>query len=163
MERYLDGELLPEKLRNFEDHLRSCVKCRQVLEQKREQRRQRVWGLMPNEVPISTEEILEAVYRESPETMPKSPLEALTGPSEPKWWEKFKSFAFRPAPAIAFALCIIALGLSLFLPFGTHKLNEAGIVIEEIESSGSVVIFQPEHTNTTIIWMVPPDKTEEAT
>ncbi|RTZ91344.1 MAG: hypothetical protein DSY91_05125, partial [Deltaproteobacteria bacterium] len=59
--------------------------------------------------------------------------------------------------------CIIALGLSLFLPFGTHKLNEAGIVIEEIESSGSVVIFQPEHTNTTIIWMVPPDKTEEAT
>jgi len=160
MERYLDGELLPEKIRFFEEHLKTCIHCRRVLEQKREERRQRIIGLMPEVVPISTDEILSAVQR----LWPSGESDAtFTLPPRTVWWEKIKSLAFRPAPAIALALCIIALGMSFFLPFGTQKPREHGIVIEEIESSQSIMIYQPEHTETTLIWIVPSSGKQEAT
>jgi len=163
MDRYLDRELTPEKVRPFEDHLRSCQRCRQVLEQKREQRRQRILGLIPEDVPITTEEILAAVQGK-PLTEPvlESPEESQVAPIS-HWWDTLRRFAFRPAPAIALALCIIALGLSFFLPFGSKKNRESGIVIEQIESSGTVMIFQPEQTDTTVIWIVPQDEKKEAT
>ena len=67
-----------------------------------------------------------------------------------------KKWVFRPVPATAFALCIIALGLSLFLPFNTHRKDSgAGVIIDQIESSQNVMIYQPEKTDTTIIWIMP--------
>ena len=161
MERYLDGELLPEKVRVFEAHLRACPKCRKELETKREQRRLRIHGLIPEEVPLTTEDIIAAVCGDVPARQPRGEVIPLATP--PGWWEKFRSFAFRPAPAIAFALCIVALGLSLFLPFGILKNGEPGIVIENIQSSSSVVIFQSEHADTTLIWIVPNGEDQEAT
>ncbi len=161
MERYLDGELPAEKIRFFEDHLRTCGNCRQALEQKRLQRRQRILGLIPDEVPLSTEEILSAVHGGL--SIEGSPVEERVAPTPSGWWKRFRTVAFRPAPAIAFAICIIALGLSFFLPFGQKKVHEPGIIIEQIESSGSVMIFQPEQSDTTVIWIVPSDRDKEAT
>jgi len=161
MDRYLDGELPAEKIHTFEDHLRACAKCRRALELKREQRRQRVLGLIPTEVPISTEEIIAAVRGDVLVETPRE--EALPAAERLKWWERIRLIVFRPASAVAFALCMIALGLSFFLPFGSHKAVEPGIVIEQIESSGSVMIFQPEHSDTTLIWIVPTDENREAT
>ena len=161
MERYLDGELPSEKLFTFENHLKTCSKCRQLLERKREERRMRITALIPNEIPLSTEDILSTIQNRLPQRPPAAdviPLKSLP------WWVKIKKIATHPAPAIAFALCLIALGLSFFLPFGTQKTRvEPGIVIEQIESSGSVMIFQPNQTNTTLIWIVPTHENEEAT
>ncbi len=160
MERYLDKELLPEKIHGFEDHLRTCVRCRRVLDEKREQRRLRVESLIPDEIPITTDEIIFAIQGESvPEGAVPSSMEDTT-----PWWKKLKTLTFRPVPAIAFAVCLIALGLSLFLPFGSHTHRKPGIVIEEIESTHSFVIYRPQHTGTTVIWIVPAKRgSKEAT
>jgi len=160
MEKYLDGELLPEKIPAFEDHLRTCIRCRQALEEKREQRRMRILHLMPDEIPITTDEIMEIVQEK---WLSESPAEVLLFPQKVSWLEKFRAFAFRPAPAIALALCIVALGLSLFLPFGSHKGLNPGIVIEKIESTHSFMIYQPEQSGTTVIWIVPMEEEKEAT
>ena len=151
MERYLDKELLPEKIHAFEDHLRTCVRCRKVLEEKREQRRLRIEALVPNEIPITEEEILRTVQGEwSPEVSISTPLKLKI-----PWWRRLKTLTFKPLPAIAFAVCLIALGLSLFLPFGSRIHQERGIIIEEIESTHSFMIYRPQHTETTLIWIVP--------
>ena len=160
MERYLDGELLPEKIHTFEEHLRTCGKCRRALEEKREQRRMRVMHLMPEEIPITTDEIMEVIQGENPAEFS---AEIVPFPQKVSWLQRFKTFAFRPAPAIALALCIIALSLSIFLPFGSHKNFKPGIVIEKIESTRSYMIYQPEQSDTTVIWIVPLEKKKEAT
>ncbi len=152
MERYLDKELLPEKIHAFEDHLRRCVRCRRILEEKREQRALRISSLMPTEIPLTTEEILLKVQgKEAFEETEDMPLPKGT----PSLWEKLRAFPFRPAPAIAFALCLLALGLSLFLPFGSHTLTKPSIVIEKIASTHSFMIYRPRGTETTVIWIVP--------
>lgn len=160
IDRYLDGELPPEKILFFEEHLKTCIRCRHALEKKREERRQRISGLMPDTVPISTDEILSSVQHLWPSLEPDA---ISTLPFRNVWWKKFKAFTFRPAPAIALALCIIALGMSFFLPFGTHKPLKHGIVIEEIESTQYIMIYQPEHTETTLIWIAPTSGKREAT
>lgn len=159
MDRYLDGELLPEKIHAFEDHLRTCIHCRRVLEEKRQQRRMRVSSLMPAEIPISTEEIFDMIQEKWPS---EEPAKILPFPYQTLWWEKIKTLTFQPAPALALALCIIALGLSFFLPFGSHKELKPGIVIEEIESTRSFMIYQPKYIETTVIWIVPTKGKKEA-
>ncbi len=156
MDRYLDGELLPEKIRAFENHLRTCVQCRRLLDQMREQRRMRVRCLMPQSSPPSTDQILQAMGQ--PEF--QSPrAEILPFPLRQSWWHRAKRWTFRPVPTVAFALCLIALGLSLFLPFRAHRAWTPGIVIEKVESTQSVVIYQPEPMGPTVMWIMPAEKT----
>ena len=152
MDRYLDGELLPEKIHAFENHLRTCVQCRRLLDQMREQRRLRVSSLMPRTSPPPTDQILRAIG--TPEFQgPRA--EILPFPFALSWWQRVKRWTFRPVPAIALTLCLIALGLSLFLPFRSHHAWTPGVVIEKIESSRSVVIYQPEPSGPTVIWIMP--------
>ncbi len=161
LDRYIDGELPTENRLSLENHLKVCAGCRSALEQKREERRQRISALIPKEVPLSTEEILAAIEER---VQPIQSAEVITFPTPKKWWAKIKTLSIRPAPAIAFAICLIALGLSLFLPLGKRNpLKEQGIIIEQIESPNTVMIFQSERKDTTLIWIVPHSEDQEAT
>ncbi len=152
MDRYLDGELPPERIHAFEDHLRTCARCRRLLELKREQRRMRVASLIPAEIPLSTEEILHRIQEKWPL---EQPAEILPFPVSAPWWKKLKVLTLHPIPVAALALCLIALGLTLFLPFGSHKMPTSGVVVEKIETTQSVMIYQPERVGPTVIWIVP--------
>ena len=152
MDRYLDGELAPEMIHAFEDHLRTCAQCRHRLEQLREQRRLRIASLMPEGDPPSTTQILEALGHLETQA---PPAVILPFPDRDPWWVRARHWTFRPVPAIAFAVCLIALGLSFLLPFKAHRPWTPGIVIEKIESTRSLVIYRTGHMNATVIWIVP--------
>jgi anti-sigma factor RsiW len=154
IDKYLDGELEPEKIPFFEGHLKTCALCRETLARHREERQQRVLGLLPDEIPVTTHDILTSLQGNAPAKPAAAPVIFPEFKESPLI--RAKKWVFRPVPAAAFALCIIALGLSLFLPFNTHRKDSgAGVIIDQIESSQNVMIYQPEKTGTTIIWIMP--------
>jgi len=154
MDKYLDGELESEKIPFFEGHLKTCTSCREVLAQYREERQQRVLNLLPDKIPLTTQDILIFLQERSAVKSDVAPVSIPGFKENPLI--RVKKWVFRPVPATAFALCMIALALSLFLPFSYHhKDSDAGIIIDQIESSQNVMIYQPEKTDTTIIWIIP--------
>ena len=140
LEKYVDGELRPEERASVEKHVKGCPRCDRELQELNALRSRLQEAVEAGGVDAPLAEIWEGV------------AEKLETPTilEQIWWE-FKSlfYSFRLRTALAWGTAIVIAFLVIFT-FVTSPPTPR-VVVEAVESEGSVMIFQVEG-ETAIVW-----------
>jgi len=149
LERYMDGELRPEERASVEGHVKGCHRCQRELKE---------FTALHSRL----QEAVEAGVADAPLAgIWEGVAERLETPTvlEQVWW-KFKGFFsfFRPRTVLAWGAAIVILFLLIF-PFVTAPPTPR-VVVESVESEGSVMIFQGKD-EIAIVWFFEEDEGKE--
>lgn len=140
LEKYVDGELRPEEKASVEKHVKGCHRCHREL--------QELTALRSR-----LQEAVEAGLADAPlARIWEGMAERLETPTvmERIWWAgKGLVYPFRPLKALAWGAAIVIAFLVIF-PFVTSPPTPR-VVVESVESEGSVMIFQGED-EIAIVW-----------
>jgi anti-sigma factor RsiW len=140
LEKYVDGELRLEERVSVEEHVKGCHRCHREL--------QELTALRSR-----LQEAVEAGVADAPlARIWERMAERLETPTvmEKIWWAgKALVYPFRPLKALAWGTAIVIAFLVIF-PFVTSPPTPR-VVVESVESEGSVMIFQGED-ETAIVW-----------
>jgi anti-sigma factor RsiW len=149
LEKYVDGELRPEERVPVEEHVKGCHRCQREL--------QELTALRSH-----LREAVEAGVADAPLAgIWEGVAERLENPTvmEKIWWAgKALFYPFRPLKALAWGAALVIIFL-LTLPFVTAPPTPR-VVVESVESEGSVMIFQGED-EIAIVWFFEEEEGKE--
>ena len=149
LEKYVDGELRPEERVSVEGHVKGCRRCQRALEE--------LTALRSH-----LREAVEAGIADAPlARIWEGMAERLEPPTVMgrRWWAvKGLFYPFRPLKALAWGTALVII-LLFTLPLVTAPPTPR-VVVESVESEGSVMIFQGED-ELAIVWFFAEEEGKE--